>query len=113
MLRLIITILIGLAIGYFATQNTGNIVLKLDGYTAVEMPEYVAIVGATLIGLFLGWLLSLGDTLSGKVSMRGKEKELREQKDLVAELTRKVHVLELENARLAPEDTEETDDKSI
>ncbi len=115
MATLIVTILMGLVITYFATQNTDSITLHFLNYTLPGIPLYAVVVGALLLGLFLSWLNSLVKGIATGATLRGKESKIKGYGKENAELTRKIHQLELENARLetALNLPAGTDDKSL
>jgi uncharacterized integral membrane protein len=113
MATLIITILFGLVLAYFATQNTDPISLKFLQYTIPNIPTYVVVVGSLLVGLFLSWIISLVNDISNGFAMQGKEKVIKDYRKESADLTKKVHQLELENTRLKAETNTVNDEKSL
>lgn len=110
---LIVTILFGLIIASFAIQNTGNISLNFFTYTIPNVPTYLAIIGALLIGLLFAWLISMMKGIETGFMLRGKEGKIKASTRENEELTRKIHQLELENARLSTAVNLPTDDKSL
>lgn len=113
MASLILTLLFGLIIAYFAAQNTGVITLNFLTYTIPGVPTHVVVVGALLVGLFLSWIMSLVNSIGTGFTIRGKESTIKDYKKENAELIRKIHQLELENTRLKAETDEPLDDKSL
>lgn len=113
MATLIITVLFGLIIAFFATQNTGAIKLNFLNYTIPGIPAYIVVVGALLVGLFLSWIISLVNGIGTGFSMRGKESKIKDYKKENAQLTKQIHQLELENTRLKVETNSPADDKSL
>jgi len=109
---LILTILFGLIIAYFATQNTGTLSLNFLNYTVPGIPTYIAIVGALLIGLFISWLISTVNDIGTGFTLRGKESKIKDYKKENAELIKRIHQLELENARVKGEKNA-SDNKSL
>lgn len=94
---------------YFATQNTGVIDLRFGNYILSTIPIYVVILASILITASICGVVYLMRTLSSSLTIREKSDDLRDAKNEVAELTREVHKLELQNAKLkndlgAPED---------
>lgn len=110
MFGIILLVVIALGFGYFATQNTLIIPIILFGYTIWEVPLYVGIGIAFLLGLFLFWLISLVDTVGFAMKLRGKENTIKDTKKNVQDLTRRVNELEIENARLKGELKKESKD---
>lgn len=103
MLVLIVTVIFGLGIAYFATQNTTTITIKLAGYTLTDLPLYVMVVGSLLVGLLFAWIINLVSSISSSLTIHGKDKTIKEAKKTIADLTKKVHELELENTQLKAE----------
>ena len=100
MLVLLIAVIFGLAIGYFATQNTTPVTIQVGYYVLQDVPLYLVIVGSLLVGLFIAWILYFARTVSSKVTIYGKEHAVRKARQTVAELEQRIYNLELENARL-------------
>lgn len=110
---LIITFLTGLIIAYFATQNTGPVTLHFLNYTFPGIPTYFVVVGALVIGLFLSWIISGVNSIGTGFAMRGKESKIKDYKKENADLTKRIHQLELENTKLSAETGVSPDDKSL
>ncbi len=112
MITLITVVLFGLFIAYFATQNTGNISLNILNYTTPEIPIYIVVVGALLVGLFLSWLVSLANDIGTSFTVRGKENKIKNFKKENEEYLKRIHQLELENTKLMSQ-SNSSDDKSL
>lgn len=113
MATLIVTVLLGLVIAFFATQNTGTISLHFSNYTFSAIPIYIVVVGALLVGLFLSWIISLVNDIGTGFTIMGKENKIKDYKKENAELLKETHQLELENTRLKAETNAPADDKSL
>ncbi len=100
-------------LAYFATQNTSPIPLNFLNYSLTNIPAYVIIVGALLIGLSFAWLVSLINGIFTGMDIRGKDNKIKDYVKENAELTKKVHQLELENTRLNAKHDTPVDDKSL
>lgn len=111
---IILAVLVGLGIAYFATQNTSQISLYLGPLITPAIPLYFVVIGTLLLGLLLAWVFSLVNSLSSKITLHGKENQIKEDEKNITELTKEVHQLQLENARLKERLGEgDTDDKSL
>lgn len=110
---LIITVLFGLLIAFFATQNTGSITLHFLNYTTPRIPIYIVVVGALLIGLFLSWIMSIVTEITTGFTLRGKESKIKDSKKENVELIKRNHQLELENTKIKAETNTPSDDKSL
>ncbi len=111
---IILAVIVGLGIGYFATQNTNLISLYFGPYVAPEIPLYFVVIGSLLLGLLLAWIFSLVNSLTSKIALHGKENRIKEDERTIAELTKEIHQLELENTRLKEKSGEgDIDEKSL
>lgn len=111
---IILAVIVGLGIGYFATQNITLISLYFGSYVTPNIPLYLVVIGAVLLGLLLAWIFSLVNSLSSKITLHGKDNKIKEEERTIAELTKEIHQLELENTRLKERSGEgENDDKSL
>lgn len=100
MLALLIAVIFGLAVGYFATQNITPVTIRVAEYAIEEVPLYVVIVGSMLVGLLIAWILYLARSLSSTITIYGKDTEVRKARRTVVDLEHRVQELEVENARL-------------
>ncbi len=113
MATLIITVLFGLVIAFFATQNTAVISLKFLNYQIPGIPTYIVVVGTLLVGLFLSWIISFVNDIATGFTMRGKDSKIKDYGKENTELLKLNHQLELENTRLKAETDAPLDDKSL
>lgn len=113
MATLIVTLLFGLIIAYFAIQNTAVISLNFLNFTMPGIPTYIVVVGALLVGLLLSWILSLLNDIATGFTIRGKDSKIKDYSKENAELLKINHQLELENTRLKAEMDAPADDKSL
>ncbi len=100
MATLIIIVVIGLFFAFFATQNTGNVSINFLNYSLSEIPIYAVVIVSSLLGLFLSWILSMLKGIGTGFTLRGKEGKIKAGTKENEELTRRVHQLEIENAKL-------------
>ena len=100
-----------LIFAYFSTQNTAGVVLHVGTITWRNIPLYLVILGSLLIGIVISWLISLVDVLSSKLTLLGKDSTIKQTKQTIADLTKEVHQLELENTKLESEKTARSEQK--
>ena len=100
MLALLVAVIFGAAIGYFATQNTLPVTIRLADYAIEEVPLYLVIVGSLLAGLLIAWILYIARSVSSSITIHGKDAEVRKARQAAADLEHRVKDLEVENARL-------------
>jgi uncharacterized integral membrane protein len=100
MLVLLVAVLFGLGIGYFATENTIPVTIRLAEYALEDVPLYLVVMGSLLVGLFIAWILYIARSVSTRLTIYGKDQVVRKTRRTVSDLERRVHELEVENARL-------------
>lgn len=100
MATLIVTIIFGLIITYFALQNTGNISLNFLNYTIPSVPTYFVIIGSLLLGLLFSWIVSLINGIFTSFTMHGKDSKIKSSGKENEQLAKRIHELEIENAKL-------------
>jgi hypothetical protein len=111
---IIFAVIVGSGIAYFATQNTNLINLHLGFYITPGIPLYFVLIGTLLLGLLLSWIFSLVNSISSKMTLHGKENKIKEDEKTIAELTKEIHQLEIQNSRLKEKSGEgNIDDKSL
>ncbi len=114
MLSLLIIIAFGLGMAYFATQNTGAVDITFANYVIQAVPLYGIVIGSILLGIFISSLISMVQSISSALRIRGKETELRNANKTIQTLKRENTDLSLKNNRLKdeqeiPHPTEEID----
>lgn len=92
--------LFALGTAFFATQNTGGTTIVLANTHLSSIPMYVVVIASILLGLFMGWIISLLNGISSFFTIRGKDSTIASTKNRIADLERKNRDLELENTRL-------------
>ncbi|HET7098994.1 MAG TPA: LapA family protein [Patescibacteria group bacterium] len=100
MLLLILFLVVGGAMVYVAQNNLMQVTLHLGKYIFSDIPLFYVIVGSLLTGLGLAYVIYLVNLIFISFRIRGKDKKIKETNNEVAELTKLVHQLELENERL-------------
>jgi uncharacterized integral membrane protein len=103
MFVLIIAVVVGVAIGYFSTQNSTPVTIRIAEYTLNEVPLYLVMVGSLFTGLFVAGILYFARTVSSTITIYGKDHAVKRAKQTVAHLEDRVHELEAENAQLRTE----------
>jgi TRAP-type C4-dicarboxylate transport system permease small subunit len=110
MLVLILFLVVGSVLVYISKYNFVPVTVNLGIHTFLNVPLFYVIVGSVLFGLGLSYLFYLVRAISTSITLRSKNKEIKEEKEEVLELTKNVHQLELQNekqkndARPGPQD---------
>jgi uncharacterized integral membrane protein len=95
-----LSVIFGLGIGYFATQNTSPVTLHMGELVLEEVPLYLIVLGSLLVGLFIAWTFYFARTLSTTLAIYGRDSAIKKAKQVVADLEQRVRDLEAVNARL-------------
>jgi uncharacterized integral membrane protein len=99
MLTILFSVIFGLAIGYFATQNTSPVTIQLGELRIENVPLYFATVGSLILGFVIAWIFYLARTVSSTFTIYGKDR-LVKRTETPADLEQRIRDLESENARL-------------
>lgn len=100
MISLIILIASGAGFAYFATQNTARISVNLFHYVIPNIPVYVVVLAALLIGILICWVISVFGSISTSLKIFGKNSKIKQSSKEIDNLNKKIHDLELENENL-------------
>jgi len=103
MLSILLSVVFGLAIGYFATQNTAPVTVQFGEFVIENVPLYMVTVGSLMLGLLIAWIFYIARTVSTTLTIAGKDHEMKRSRRTLTDLEQKVHVLEAENVRLRTE----------
>ena len=97
---LIIAVIAGIGISYFATQNPTTVSITLASYHFVNIPLFTIVAGSLLFGLLVAWIISLFGSLGNAFLFRKQNNRIEKDNQIIHDLENKIHNLELENARL-------------
>jgi uncharacterized integral membrane protein len=100
MLVLILLLIVGSILVYISKYNFAPVTVNLGLYTFANIPLFYVIVASLIIGLVLSYLVYLVHAITTSFALRGKDREIKKNKDKVLELTKQVHQLELENEKI-------------
>lgn len=103
MLSIFISVVVGLGVGYFATQNTAPVTIQIGEFVLESVPLYLVVVGSLILGLLTAWIFYVARTVSSTLTIYGKDHQMKRSRQTVADLEQKIHELEAANARLRTE----------
>ncbi|MFZ3030649.1 MAG: LapA family protein [Microgenomates group bacterium] len=86
--------------------------VNFGSFVVYDIPLFYVIVGSILFGLVLSYLVHLVNSVSTNLTLRGKNNQIKKEKEEVLELTKRVHQLELENEKIKHEPVVENDDQN-
>lgn len=112
MLVLILSLIVGSLLVYISRFNFQPVSVNLGFYALLNIPLFYVIVGSLLIGLVLSYIAYLINSISNSLALRGKNSEIKKNKEEVLELTKQVHQLEIKNERLGKESGIEPGDRN-
>lgn len=110
MLTLILLLLVGGLMAYISQANLELVSVSAGPYILPDVPLFYVIIGSFIGGLAVAYIFHLVHAIASTWELRGKRKEIRQTKDEVMELTKRVHQLELENQKLKLGHIEESDE---
>ena len=114
MLSLIFLLVVGSLLVYISKFNFMLVSVNLGIYTFSNIPLFYVIVASMVFGLVLSYLVHLVQSISTSFILRGKNNEIKKDKDEILELTKRVHQLELENEKVRNgTDSEPTDQNAL
>lgn len=99
MFILILFLIVGSVLVYISKFNFVPVTVNLGLYTFSDIPLFYVIIASVLFGLIISSLVYSVRAVSTSFTLRGKNKEIKKDKNEILELTRDVHKLELDNER--------------
>ena len=105
MLSLVLAILFGLGITYFAFQNSVGVPINFADYHLIGIPLFYVVVTAVISGILMAWVISAVNSMSSFMRIRGKDSVISKDKKEIHNLQSRSHELEVENAKLRTSDT--------
>lgn len=106
MFSLIVAILFGLSITFFAFQNSAGVPIVLGNFFLPNTPVYLVVIISMLVGILMAWFISALEGMSHFMSVRRKDNVIRDDRKSMVQMEEKIRTLEAENAGLkhqAPE----------
>lgn len=100
MLALILMLVLGSGLVYISRFNYGDVSVNLGFYTFNGVPLFYVIVISLVIGLLLSYVIHMIGEISNTFRFRGKDREIKKNKEEVLELAKRVHQLELEKEKI-------------
>jgi uncharacterized integral membrane protein len=100
MISLIIAIIFGLGLTFFAFSNSISVPVAFAGFQFSAIPLYLVVVFAVLAGIVMAWFISAIDGISSHMEMRGKNNRINDDQKAITALQDRIHNLEVENAKL-------------
>lgn len=97
---LILLLIVSGVMVYLSQNNLMLVSLYLGPYVFSNIPLFYVIIGSLLVGLGLAYLLYLVNSIFTAFSLRRKDKKIKQAKNEIADLTKQIHKLELENEKL-------------
>lgn len=99
MLTLILLLIVGSALVYISKYNFTLVSVNLGVTIIHDIPLFYVIISSIVFGLILSYLVYLFRFISTSFTLRGKNKEIKKDKEEILELTKNIHQLELKNEK--------------
>lgn len=100
MLTLILFLVFGAGMAYLAQGNLIPVTLHFGTYVFSEVPLFYIIIGSLLVGLGLAYFTFVINSFFTSYTMHRKDNKISEGKSDIVDLTKRIHQLEIENAKL-------------
>src|ERR1700690_53598 len=114
MIALVLFVIVGLLFALFATHNTSLVTVSFGQFVSYSIPLYVGLLFAFILGLAFSSLFYLLKSVTTNFQLRKNRMERKVTKNEIADLTKQIHKLELENERLKTQNgTDGRDTNSI
>ena len=94
MLSIFLAVIFGLGVGYFATENTTPVALRLGDFVLDNVPLYLVAIGSLLAGLIIAWIFYLTRSVAGSMTTFGKARETSTIERGMADLDYRLRELE-------------------
>ena len=93
MLAILLAVIFGLGVGYFATENTAPVALRFGDFVVENVPLYLVAVGSLLAGLVIAWIFYITRSVTG-LMVGNKARDTSTIERSVAQLDYRVRELE-------------------
>ena len=93
MLSILLAVIFGLGVGYFATENTTAVSLRFGELVLDNVPLYLVAVGSLLAGLIIAWIFYITRSVAGSMTF-GKVRDTSTIERGMADLDYRVRELE-------------------
>ncbi|MBP7774742.1 LapA family protein [Candidatus Woesebacteria bacterium] len=100
MLVFILFFILAASFAYLSSFNSMPVTVNFGWYVFHEIPLFYVILGSFVLGLVLSYFVLIYHEAFAYFVLRGKKKEIKQNRSDVLELTKRVHQLELENEKL-------------
>jgi uncharacterized integral membrane protein len=98
-------LIVGSVLVYVSKYNFAPVTVNFGVYVFPHIPLFYVIVGSVLFGLIISYLFYLIYAISVSFKLRGKESEIKKDKEEILELTKRIHQLELEKPKSIDQDS--------
>lgn len=113
MFTLLLTVVLGVLLSIFATQNTNTVSVNFGGFILPGVPVYLVVLIPLLIGTLIAFFLhSIRNLIQGLAINEGKSR-ITNLKTQLAEVTKHAHELEIKNSKLEKARGTSKDENSI
>ena len=116
MLVLILILIVGSIFVYISKYNFMPVSINFGFHSYSDIPLFYVIIGSIAVGLILAYILYIVHSIFNSLTLMSKDKEIKQNKDEILELTKRVHQLELEKEKLkytCETDTEPEDPNAL
>ncbi len=113
MLLLIVILIFGSLFSVFAAQNNTPVDVTFLTYSLPQVPVYLIAFFSLWVGVMITWLINAPHILGKTFSLKDKDKKLAEEEMTKAQLTKRVHKLEMQNKKYQKKLGIEEDERAL
>lgn len=100
MFSLVMAILFGLMITFFAFQNQTGVPILVGNLYFQQIPVYLVVTVSILSGIIMAWFISAFEGLGHHMNIRQKNRLINSDKHEIVALRKRIANLEAENSKL-------------
>jgi lipopolysaccharide assembly protein A len=112
MLLIIFLLAGGASLAYLSKYNMMSVSVNLGFQTFNDIPLFYVIVASLLLGMIVSYVYFSFHNIAAFFKLRGKKNEIKQGKESVLELTKRIHQLELENEKLKHKKVDQVADRN-
>lgn len=110
---LLFAILFAFGFAYFATQNNTTVTIRIAQYVLYNTPLYLIILTGILVGILFAMVVNFFASVSSFLIIQERENTIKEMKRTIAELIKRVHILEMKEEDKEDLNQEQTYEQNI
>jgi len=100
LILLILAVLIGLGLTFFANQNPQTVAITIGNLSWAAVPLYLVVTLSLLTGLLVACVFGIINSITSSINLFGKDIKINKTNKINQELSNKIDDLKIENEKL-------------